>query len=152
MTAIIAAAGYFLYSVDGLILFCIIFLGIFSDLDHISSWNYLKGYFDGTLEVDKNWINWMHTWQFLLVVAFISFLIGNYLPFLSISVHIFMDGFNRANLKYPNSPIPTAMVKWLLRHGWWTYWYSETGEPDHLDYSEYQRKKNKIKNPQFAES
>jgi hypothetical protein len=146
-------------SMNTFVLICIVSFSQFDDLDHISGWEYLKEYFKGHLKGDliglkvesaDKWTNWMHTWQAVLGVALLSLWIGNYLPIVSQIIHIFMDGFNRANLKYPNSPLPTAMVKWLLKNGYWTFWFSETGEGDNQDYSEYT--KYIEKNVQTAES
>jgi hypothetical protein len=89
-----------------LVIAAVIFLGIFIDIDHVGS---LK---NDDIKAGKwlempNHVNWLHTKKGLLVALLISFLLLNYIPFLSFAIHMFVDGANRANRYKPTrSPLP----------------------------------------------
>ena len=150
-----------LVSVESFVIISTLFTGAFMDIDHTSGWEYIKGLINGNLKVptEQEWTNWMHTKLSIVVVVLVflvlSYFFGplNLVPILAYFTHIGIDGFNRANLKYRNSPVPVAMVKWLLRHGWWTYWFSETGEEDDGSWKKYLESISfEVKNPQPVES
>lgn len=125
-------------SIEYFVFLCTIFFGFIMDFDHISGMKYIKGLMKKDLEVPtpEEWTNWLHTKKTLVCVMLLTIGVGNLMPLLSYAIHIGVDGFNRANLKYANSPMPVAIVKWLLRNHMWTYWFSETREPDDVkDYS-----------------
>lgn len=63
----------------------------------------------------EGWVNWMHTvWALIGVVGF-SILIHSSLPLISYVIHILIDGGNRDNILYPNSPLPAWLHKFYPR-------------------------------------
>lgn len=144
ITIPVALASWILYppqntlSIEYFVFVCTIFFGFMIDLDHISDIDYIVCLMKEKPKVPttEEWTNWLHTKSAVVGVILLTVAVWNLMPLISYAIHIGVDGFNRANLKYGNSPMPVAIVKWVLRRGWWTYWFSETWEPDCIkDYS-----------------
>jgi hypothetical protein len=93
---------------NSLILIAVIGLGVFVDGDHLSI-RRIKRILRGEKGPVPGWINYMHTWGALMGLVVLSFLIGNWLPFLSYTVHMLMDGANRDNVEESVSPLPKSL-------------------------------------------
>ncbi len=118
----------------GITAFLLVFgFGVLVDIDHLHPiffWNLnfrkIKNLITGNvkdLELQPaGWVNYLHTWQTIVGVTIFSLIIGSWLPFVSYSVHMVVDGANRANFEYPASPLPKA-IHWLYPRCF-TYYYN----------------------------
>lgn len=105
---------------DVMVVALVVLFGILIDADHLSI-RKIKKILRGEKGPIPGWVNWMHTWQALVGVIIIVMIIGNVLPFIAYIMHILIDGADRANLTYPNSPLPTLIYRFYPR--WMTYYY-----------------------------
>lgn len=122
-----------LLSKNLIILLMVIGFGVFLDADHFLSFRRIR--IKALLAMDgapiEGWTNEMHDWPGLIIVAALSIIVANWLPFISYAAHILIDGANRANLKYPRwSPLPTLihrllllLIKLRIYPKWLTYCY-----------------------------
>lgn len=101
-----------------LISLLIIIFGIFIDIDHLDP-RCIKQILHGNFYPKQGWINYMHTWQALICIGILCFLLSNYLPLISYIIHIAIDGGNRACRDHPNSPLQVFLHR--LYPQWLTY-------------------------------
>lgn len=106
--AVVAAVKHLpqdIISRESAILISAVLLGVFIDVDHLSI-RRIKRIIAGQKGPVADWINWLHTWQAMLVIAIFSLVLQTFLPFMSYLIHILIDGANRDNLLFNNSPLP----------------------------------------------
>jgi hypothetical protein len=125
-TAVIAIASAVAYpstTLENIIVLAgVVGLGILVDVDHLSI-RRVKKILRGEKGPVPGWTNWGHTWWFATVVAVGSFLLGNWLAFLSYAAHMLMDGGNRDVKKHPGAaPLPEFIHRFCPER-----WKYETG-------------------------
>ncbi len=110
----------------------IVFFGVMLDVDHIS----FRQIVDLLVRKKERlllgapapgWINWLHTWQALLVVVCLSVIMANFLLLLSFGFHILLDGANKCNLIYRTSPLATTI------HPFYPEWLKYSFGPEDLE-------------------
>lgn len=104
-----------------LVILLVIGFGLLTDIDHLCL-RRVKKLLRGDISPVEGWINHMHTWYALVGVVVISVIIGNLLPLASYALHVLVDGANRANLEYLDSPLPRAI------HGFYPRWLTYDSE------------------------
>lgn len=113
-TAPIAVVSLWLYplktSEDVAIFVGVIFFGIFLDADHLSV-RRIKRIIDGDWTPLEDYINFLHTWQALVIAAVVSVVVSHYLPLISYLAHLLLDGANEYNQVCKNAPFLTWLHK-----------------------------------------
>jgi hypothetical protein len=88
----------------------IIFFGFLIDGDHVSSLK-LSRIRDKSWLEEKDWVNWLHTEEGLLISLLTSLWMRSWWPVISFAVHIAVDSRNRVlAIKPDRSPLPASLL------------------------------------------
>jgi len=103
----------------------ILFFGVFVDIDHLSVLR-IKKLLKKDKTVVEGWVNYMHTWQGLLVLSIFCFFTGLLLPWLAYIIHMLVDGANRNNMRFQTSPLPKKIHRFYPE--WLKYNFNHSEE------------------------
>jgi len=109
-----------LTSKDTASLILAVIFGILIDADHLSI-RRIKKILRGEKGPVPGWINWGHTWWFLVAFVGTSFITGIWLPFVSYAIHMLIDGGDRfpREMRWGGSPLPESLHRFYPE--WLTY-------------------------------